>query len=117
MKISMTARHFELSDALRQHVEGRFTGLDKYNHRMSRVEVTLTEEKRQKLVEARAAVDGDIDIHAEAVAEDFRTAVNRVSDKLARQLRRRRKKQTNHKAPRLGQEIVTQEAEAEEDSE
>jgi putative sigma-54 modulation protein len=110
MKISMTARHFELSDALRGHIESRLTGLDRYNQRMSRVEVTLTEEKRLKRVEARAAVDGDTNIHAEAEAEDFRTAVNRVSDKLARQLKRRRDRQTDHQAPRLGEEIEPQEA-------
>jgi ribosomal subunit interface protein len=110
MKISITARRFELSDSLRKHVEGRFSGLERYNHRMSRLEVTLTEEKRQKRVEVRAAVDGDVDIHAETTAADFRTAVNRVSDKLARQLRRRRDRRTDHQAPRLGQEIQSERA-------
>jgi putative sigma-54 modulation protein len=105
MKISITARRFELSDSLRKHVESRFSGLERYNHRMSRLEVTLTEEKRQKRVEARAAVDGDVDIHAETTAADFRTAVNRVSGKLARQLKRRRDRRTDHQAPRLGEEI------------
>lgn len=107
MKISMTARHFELSDALRQHVEGRLSRLDRYNQRTSRVEVTLTEEKREKRVEARAFVDGDYDIHAEAVADDFRTAVNKLSDKLARQLKRRRDRRVDHQAPRLNEEIPT----------
>jgi len=105
MDITITARHFELNDALRKHVENRFTGLDRYNQRMSRVEVTLTEEKRERRVEARAAVDGDVDVHAEASAEDFRAAVNRVSEKLARQLKRRRDRRTDHQAPRLGEEI------------
>lgn len=109
MKISMTARHFELNDALRQHVENRFAGLSRYNHRMSRLEVTLTDEKREKRVEARAGVDGDVDIFAEASADEFRTAVNRVSDKLARQLKRRRDRRTDHQAPRLGEEIPPQE--------
>ena len=110
MKISMTARHFELSDALRTHVESRLAGLSRYNQRMSRVEVTLAEEKREKRVEARAAVDGDVNIHAEATAEDFRVAVDRVSDKLARQLKRRRDRRTDHQAPRLGEEIQPEEA-------
>jgi putative sigma-54 modulation protein len=109
MDISMTARHFELNDSLREHVQSRFSRLDRYNQRASRVEVTLTEEKRQKRVEARAAVDGDIDIHAEAVAEDFRSAVNRVSDKLVRQLKRRQERRRDHQAPRLNEEIQPQE--------
>lgn len=110
MDISMTARHFELNDSLREHVQGRFSRLDRYNQRTSRVTVTLTEEKRQKRVEAIAAVDGDVDIHAEAVAEDFRTAVNRVSDKLVRQLKRRHERRRDHQAPRLNEEIQPQEA-------
>lgn len=109
MRISMTARHFEFSDALRRHVESRLTGLDKYHQRTTRVEVTLTEEKREKRVEARAFVDGDHDIHAEATADDFRTAVNRVSEKLARQLKRRRDRRVDHQAPRLNEEITSEE--------
>lgn len=105
MEISITARHFELNDALRKHVESRFGALDRYHPRMSRVEITLTEEKREKRVEARAAVDGDVDVHAEATADEFRAAVNRVSDKLTRQLKRRRDRRTDHQAPRLGEEI------------
>ncbi len=110
MKISMTARHFELNETLRQYVESRLSGLERYNPRASRVEITLTEEKREKRAEARAAVDGDIDIHAEATAEDFRSAVNKLSDKLARQLKRRRDRRTDHQAPRLGEEIEPEEA-------
>jgi len=110
MDISMTARHFELNDSLREHVQGRFSRLDRYNQRTSRVTITLTEEKRQKRVEAIAAVDGDVDIHAEAVAEDFRTAVNRVSDKLVRQLKRRHERRRDHQEPRLNEEIQPQEA-------
>lgn len=109
MKISITARHFELSQALRNHVEKRLTGLDRYHQRVTRIEITLTEEKREKRAETRAAVDGDVDIHAEATAPDFRTAVDRVSDKLTRQLKRRRNRRRDHQAPRLGEEIQPQE--------
>jgi len=109
MDISMTARHFELNDSLRDHVENRFSRLGRFNQRTSRVEVTLTEEKRRKRVEARAAVDGDIDIYAEAVADDFRTAVAKVSDKLIRQLKRRHERRRDHQAPRLNEEIQPEE--------
>lgn len=105
MKITITARHFDLSDPLRRHIESRLNGLDRYHQRTSAIQVTLTDENREKRVEARAALDGDVDIHAEATADDFRAAVNRVSQKLARQLKRRRDRRTDHQAPRLGEEI------------
>lgn len=110
MDISMTARHFELNESLRNHVHSRFSRLDRYHDRLSRIEVTLTEEKREKRVEARAAIDGDVDVHAEAVADDFRAAVNRVSNKLARQLKRRHDLRRDHQAPRLNEEIQVEEA-------
>lgn len=110
MNISMTARHFDMSDALRKHVESRFSRLERFYQRISRLEVTLTDEKREKRVEALAAIDGDVDIHAEAVAGDFRTAVNRVYEKLARQLKRRHDLRRDHQAPRLNEEIEPQEA-------
>jgi putative sigma-54 modulation protein len=110
MNISMTARRFEMSDTLREHVESRFSKLDRFNQRASRVELTLTDEKRDKRAEARVGLDGDIDIFAEAVAEDFRTAVNMVAEKLARQLKRRHDRRRDHQAPRLNEEIQPQEA-------
>jgi putative sigma-54 modulation protein len=110
MNISMTARHFEMSDTLRQHVESRISKLDRFNQKLSRVGLTLTCENRDKRVEARAALDGDVDLYAEAVAEDFRTAVNKVSDKLARQLKRRHDRLRDHQAPRLNEEIQPEEA-------
>lgn len=105
MKISVTARHFELTEAMRDRVERRLRRLERYNHRISRLDVTLTEEKREKRVEALAAVDGDVDIYAEACADDFRTALSRVSDRLARQLKRRHDLRRDHQAPRLGRDI------------
>ena len=109
MKIGITARHFELGEDLRDHVERRFNRLGRYNRRVSRIEVTLTEEKRERRVEALAFIDRDIDIHAEAAAEDFRVAVNAVTEKLARQLKRRQDRKSDHQGPRLGEEIQADE--------
>jgi putative sigma-54 modulation protein len=109
MNISITARHFEISDALRELVETRLSRLDRFNSRLSNFEVTLTDEKREKRVEAHAGIDGDVDIHAEAVGEDFRAAVNKVVDKLTRQLKRQHQLRRDHKAPSLNEEILPQE--------
>ncbi len=111
MDVSVTARKFELNDSLRGFAEERLGRLKRYDPRLSRVDVTLTEESHGRRVEARAAIDGDVDVHAEATAEDFRMALNRVSDKLARQLKRRHDQRRDHQAPRLGRDIAPQETE------
>ncbi len=110
MDIKVTARKFELNDSLRDFVQDRLGRLERYDPRLSRVDITLTEEKRNRTVEALAAINGDVDVHAEATADDFRTAINRVSDKLKRQLKRRHQKRRNHQAPRLGRDIEPEEA-------
>lgn len=109
VKILMTARHFDLSEPLKEYVERRLSRLQRYHTRLSRIEVTLTEEKIQKHVEARASIDGDVDLHAAAASDEFRTAVNRMTDKLARQLKRRHDRRREHQAPRLGRDIPAEE--------
>ncbi len=110
MDIKVTARKFELNDSLKDFVQDKLGRLERYDPRLSRVDITLTEEKRNRKVEALAAINGDVDVHAEATADDFRTAVNRVSDKLTRQLKRRHQKRRDHQAPRLGRDIEPEEA-------
>ena len=78
MKISVTARHFELTEALRDQVEQRLRRLERYHQRIS------------------------------PRASDFGTALGRVSDKLARQLKRRHDRHRDHQAPRLGRDIAPQ---------
>ena len=110
MEVSVTARKFELSESLRQFAEERLARLLRYDSRLLRVAVTLTEEKRGRTAEALAAISGDVDVHAEATAEDFRSALHRVSEKLTRQLKRRHDQYRDHQAPRLGRDIEPEEA-------
>ena len=105
MEILVTARKFELDDSLREHVHRRLGRLERFNSKLARVEVALTDEKHGRQVEALAVLDRDVDLHAEAIAEDFRTAINKVSDRLMRQLKRRHQLNSDHQAPRLGRDI------------
>lgn len=105
MDVLLTARHFDLSDSLREYTERRLRRLHKFNGRLSRLEVTLVEEKREKRIEARGSIEGDADVYAEAGGQDFRTAVNRVTGKLERQLKRRHARRREHQGPRLGEDI------------
>lgn len=102
MQIIIAARHFDVSDALRQHVEQEFGSLDKFHPRISRVEVTLLEEKNRRDVEVLASVDGGGTFHADAQAGDFRTAIDRARDRLARQLKKQRSRRKDHQKPERG---------------
>ena len=102
MQLIVAARHFDLSDALRQHVHEQFGSLDKYESRVSRVEVTLLEEKNRRDVEVLCSVDGSGNVHAEAQAGDFRTAIDQARDRLVRQLKKIRSQHRDHQGPEDG---------------
>lgn len=102
MQIIIAARHFDVSDALRQHVEQEFGSLDKFEPRISRVEITLLQEKNRREVEVLASVDQAGTLHAEAEAGDFRTAIDRARDRLVRQLKKQRSRHRNHQGPEKG---------------
>lgn len=98
MQVIISARHFDVSDALRGLVEERFSRLDRFEERIGRVEVTLLEEKNRYEVEGDLTIDGRGSVHAHAEAADFRTALDKVVAKLARQLKKSRSRYKNHNA-------------------
>ena len=105
MDVLITARHFDIAPGLRDHVDRQLRRLVRYDGRLARVEVTLLEERREKRVEARASIDGDVDLYAVGSARDFRSAADRMVDRLARQVKRRHGRRIDHQAPRLGRDI------------
>ncbi len=96
MQVIIAARQFELRDGLRELVEDRLERLERFEPRVTRAEVTLLEEKNHCEVEALLKVDRVAPIHARARARDFRTALDRLVDKLSRQLRRHRSRRRDH---------------------
>ncbi|MFQ5888888.1 MAG: ribosome hibernation-promoting factor, HPF/YfiA family [Gemmatimonadota bacterium] len=98
MQVIVSARHFEVSDTLRSLIDERFSRLVRFEPRILRVEVTLLEEKNRCEVEAQLAISRADSIHAHAEASEFRTAIDRVIDKLSRQLKKSRSRRRDHKA-------------------
>lgn len=99
MKIIVAARHFDMSANLKRHVHDKFGDLDKYDPRVRKVEVTLTEEKNRRDVDVLASVDGAGQVHSEAADGDFRTAIDTAKSRLARQLKRQRSRDRDHQGP------------------
>lgn len=108
MQVIISARHFEVSDGLRQLVVERFSRLERFEERIGRVEVTLLEEKNRYEVEGDLSVDGRGSVHAHAEAADFRTALDQVVAKLARQLKKGRSRYKDHNAIK-NQRLATEE--------
>lgn len=103
MHVILSARHCEIGDELRDLIEHRFGNLERFEPRATRAEVTVTAERLRYEVEALVSVDGDERVYGRADADEIRSAVDRVVEKLGRQLRRRHGRRRDHQAPPLGE--------------
>ena len=93
MDVVVNARHCEVSDRFRSHVEEKLARLEKHDHRIIRVQVEVEMERnprqhdRAVKVELTALSKGPV-IRAEAAAEDKMGALDLAVDKMASQMRR-----------------------------
>ncbi len=101
MKLKIVARHCEISESLRKRTETRVSGLTKYHRRVTAAEVVFSEIKRTRSVEVILSLDADDPVVARAEGEEFRTALDKVLDRLVRILKRRRDARTDHQASPL----------------
>lgn len=99
MEIIVTNRHGEVSERIRDLVEERFRSLDRFESRVSRVEVTLADEKNRWEVQALASVDRAEPVHAHGQAREVRSALDQAVDRMARQLKRLRERHRDHQGP------------------
>lgn len=93
MDVVVNARHCEVSDRFRSHVEDKLAKLEKHDHRIMRVLVEVEKERnprqhdRAVRVELTALSKGPV-IRAEAAADDKMGALDLAVDKMASQMRR-----------------------------
>ena len=93
MEIVVKGRRCEISDRFRSHVEEKLTRLEKYNQRIIRVDVEVSQEANPRLssqsvrVEITIASKGPV-IRAEATAEDKLSALDRAMERLVSQARK-----------------------------
>ena len=96
MQIIISVRHGEVTHRVREAVEHQLRRLSRFEPRLSRAEVALLEEKNRCEVEAKVSVERMGLFHARAEGPELPIAVNRVVDKLARQLRRSHSRRQDH---------------------
>jgi ribosomal subunit interface protein len=93
VEIVVKGRHCELSDRFRAHVEEKLTRLEKFDQRIIRVDVEVTQESSPKLVSESVCIEitirsrGPI-MRAEACAEDKLSALDKAVERLSAQARK-----------------------------
>lgn len=91
MQINITGHHVELTPALREFVEKKFSKLERFFDQIISVQVTLTIKKLRQIAESDIKVAGG-DVHASAESEDMYASIDQLMDKLERQLVKHKEK-------------------------
>lgn len=97
MQISVTARHMDITDAIRTYAEDKVgEELSEFTRLMS-VHVILDIEKYRHIAEIVAEGSHHIRIEAESTSDDMYVSIDQAVEKAAKQLRRSRDKIQDHK--------------------
>lgn len=95
MQITITGRHFEITDAIRDHVRDKLQRLERHFDKAMTVQITLWVEKQEKRAEGNLYVDGS-NLHAQAVHDDMYAALDALADKQDRQVTKHKEKIKDH---------------------
>ncbi len=95
MQLNLTGHHVEITQALRQYVTAKFDRLGRHFDQVTNVHVVLTVEKLSQKAEATLHLSG-ANVFADSAHEDMYAAIDNLVDKLDRQIRKHRDKQTSH---------------------
>lgn len=96
MQINTSGHQLDLTPAIKDYVDNKFRKLERHNDRITIVNVILSVDKLEQKAEASVHASGK-DFFADATATDLYAAIDLLSDKLDRQLIKRKEKLNSHR--------------------
>lgn len=94
MRIIVSGKNVEVTDGLRNVIESKLSKLEKYFNKEVEAKATLSVEKSRQIIEVTIPINGSI-LRAEETTDDMYTSIDKVVDKLTRQLRKHKTKMEN----------------------
>ncbi len=95
MQIDITGHHVNITPALKSYVENKFERLERHLDHVINIHVVLTVEKLEHRAEATLHVDRGR-IFADTTDADMYAAIDALTDKLDRQIKKHKDKLTRH---------------------
>jgi putative sigma-54 modulation protein len=95
MQISITGHHIDVTQALKDYIDNKFSRLERHFDNMTNIHVILTVEKERQKAEATIHISRG-NIYAETENDDMYAAIDRLVDKLDRQLKKHKEKNADH---------------------
>ena len=102
MQISVTCRHMETSDAIREYAFERIQNGLKDFPRVIKVHLILDVQKYRHLAEIVLHGKNHVDVEALAESDDMYASIDQAVEKAAKQLRKLRDKIQDHKTTPIG---------------
>ena len=87
MNISITFRHMTSSEAIKKHATDKLGKLQKFLRQPMTAKITLSIDGLKQIAEARISSGGE-HLEAKESSEDMYASIDRIMDKLERQIRR-----------------------------
>ncbi len=103
MQTSITGRHMELTDSLRDHALSRLEKLNSEFPRLQHAQIVLDVEKHRQLAEVVIQAPNHVVVDAKDETSDMYASIDGAIDKAEKQLRRIRDKMVDHKQESLGE--------------
>ncbi len=97
MQLSITGRHLDVTDALKDYVTNKISRLERHYDHITNIQVVLAVDKMAQTAEAIVRAGHHQEIFADAEADDLYAAIDALSDKLDRQLIRHKEKLADHR--------------------
>ncbi len=97
MHIRITGRHMEVTEAMRSYVDKKIHRLNKYNNRISEMEVVIEGEGQDHKIEIIIKADNHQRFVSNDVNEDAYACFDAALDKIERQLVKHKEKTRHHK--------------------
>ena len=97
MQINLSGHRVEVTDALRQYVGDKIKRIERHFDNVTDIQCILTVEKLEHKAEATIHVSGAT-LFADAVDDNMYAAIDALTDKLDRQVKKHKEKATDHHA-------------------
>jgi putative sigma-54 modulation protein len=97
MQLTVTGHHVEVTAPLRSYVEKKLERIVRHFDHVIDVHCVLTVEKLIHKAEATLHVSG-LNFHADASDDDMYAAIDSLTDKLDRRVKKHKEKRNNHHA-------------------
>lgn len=103
MQTSITGRHMELTDSLRDYAMSRLEKLNSEFPRLQSAQVVLDVEKHRQMAEVVVHAPNHVIVDAKEETSDMYASIDGAIEKAEKQLRKIRDKMVDHKQESLGE--------------